>query len=93
MSSGDWGWMALYCVTASLSHWLLIKCYEVAEASSVQPFAYLHLIFASFFGIVLFHEQLHWNTVTGASLVVAAGLFTLWRERVNRLRALNPPGV
>ena len=87
MSQGDWLWMALYCVTASLSHWLLIKCYEIAEASAVQPFAYLHLVFASVFGIVLFHEQLHWNTVAGAALVVAAGLFTLWRERVSRVRA------
>ena len=35
------------CVTGALGHWLLIRCYEVAEASAVQPFAYLQLVFAS----------------------------------------------
>ena len=87
MSGTDWGWMAMYCATASLSHWLLIKCYEVAEASAVQPFAYLHLVFAAGYGIVIFNDDLHWNVVVGALIVVAAGLFTIWRERVNRLGA------
>lgn len=88
MSAADWGWMAMYCATASLSHWLLIKCYDVAEASAVQPFAYLHLVFAAGYGIVLFGESLQWNTVIGAALVVAAGLFTLWRERALRRREI-----
>jgi drug/metabolite transporter (DMT)-like permease len=85
MSATDWGWMAMYCATASLSHWLLIKCYEVAEASAVQPFAYLHLVFAAGYGIVIFNDDLRWNVVLGAAIVVAAGLFTIWRERVARL--------
>jgi drug/metabolite transporter (DMT)-like permease len=68
-----------------LSHWFLIKCYKVAEASAVQPFAYLHLVFAAGYGIVIFNDDLRWNVVLGAAIVVAAGLFTIWRERVARL--------
>jgi drug/metabolite transporter (DMT)-like permease len=86
MSHADWGWMAALCVTALLSQWLLIKVYEVAEASAVQPFAYLQLVFASAIGVVIFREDLHLATVVGAVIVVGAGLFTLWRERVRRLR-------
>ena len=81
MTNADWVWMGLLCITGALGHFTLIKCYEVAEASSVQPFAYLQLVFASFFGITVFGETLELNVAIGAAIVVSAGLFTLWRER------------
>ena len=82
MAPADWGWMALLCLTAAGSHWLLIKAYEVAEASAIQPFAYLQLPFASALGIAVFGETLRINVAVGAAIVVCAGLFTLWRARV-----------
>ena len=82
MSRADWGWMALLCCTGVLGHGLLIRAYAVAEASAVQPFAYLQLVFASAIGLVLFDETLRPNVALGAGLVVAAGLFTLWRQQV-----------
>lgn len=81
MSSSDWIWMAALCLTGVLGHWLLIKCYEIAEASAVQPFAYLQLVFASSIGILVFDETLRVNVAIGGCVVVAAGLFTLWRAR------------
>ncbi|WP_227285833.1 MULTISPECIES: DMT family transporter [Paracoccaceae] len=81
MSAPDWGWMAALCVTGAFGHWLLIKVYDVSEASAVQPFAYLQLVFASALGLIVFDETLRSNVVIGAGLVVAAGLFTLWRAR------------
>lgn len=81
MASRDWFWMALLCVSGALGHWLLIKCYEMAEASAVQPFAYFHLMWSAILGITIFHETLRPAVVLGAGLVIAAGLFTLWRER------------
>lgn len=82
MTSGDWLWMALLCVTGASGHWLLIKTYSVAEASLVQPFAYFQLLFAAGLGMVVFGETLEWNVGIGAAIVVSAGLFTLWRARV-----------
>lgn len=86
MTAPDWGWMASLCLMGVLGHWLLIKAYAVAEASAVQPFAYLQLVFASAIGLTLFSEVLRPNVAIGAGLVVAAGLFTLWRAQV-RARA------
>jgi drug/metabolite transporter (DMT)-like permease len=60
----------------------MIKSLEVAEASAVQPFAYLQLVFIAILGVTLFHEVLRPNVVVGAVVVVAAGLFTLWRARI-----------
>ncbi|RYG91181.1 DMT family transporter [Loktanella sp. IMCC34160] len=82
MTAPDWAWMGLLCVTGAVGHYLLIRTYEVAEASAVQPFAYLQLVFASALGIVVFGETLRSNVAVGTAIVVAAGLFTLWRARV-----------
>lgn len=77
-----WGWMGVLCISGALGHYLLIRAYEVAEASAVQPFAYLQLVFATALGITVFGETLEWNVALGGCIVVAAGLFTLWRARV-----------
>ncbi|EAP77069.1 DMT family transporter [Roseovarius nubinhibens] len=82
MTGPDWGWMGALCITGALGHYTLIKCYEVAEASAVQPFAYLQLVFVSIIGITVFSETIRTNVAVGACIVVAAGLFTLWRQRV-----------
>ena len=81
MTGPDWGWMALLCVTGALGHYLLIKCYEVAEASAVQPFAYFQLVFVTLMAIPVFGETLEPNVALGAAIVVGAGLFTALRER------------
>ena len=81
VSQGDWSIMLILSASGMLGHFLLIKCYEVAEASAVQPFAYLQLIWASLIGIIIFGEQITTNVFIGACIIVGAGLFTLWRER------------
>jgi drug/metabolite transporter (DMT)-like permease len=82
MSPRDWGLMAALCVTGALGHWLLIRAYDVAEASAVQPFAFLQLLWVAILGMAIFGEQIAPNVALGAVIVVAASLFTLWRERV-----------
>ena len=81
MTGTDWIWMLMLCVTGVAGHYTLIKCYEVTEASAVQPFAYLQLVFAASLGVILFKETLALNVMVGTAIIVAAGLFTLWRER------------
>ncbi|MFV0385414.1 DMT family transporter [Paracoccus sp. (in: a-proteobacteria)] len=78
----DWLWMAGLCATATLSHYLMIRAYEMAEASALQPFIYTQLVWASLIGILFFCDALPLNVVIGAAIVVSAGLFTLWRTRV-----------
>jgi drug/metabolite transporter (DMT)-like permease len=82
MTPPDWIWMLALCMTGATGHWLLIKCYEVAEASAVQPFAYFQLVFASAIGILLFGEEVKANLVLGAAIIVLAGIFALWRAHV-----------
>ena len=81
VSQADWSIMLILSASGMLGHFLLIKCYEVAEASAVQPFAYLQLIWASLIGVIIFGEKITTNVLLGACILVGAGLFTLWRER------------
>jgi len=84
MTGSDWGWMLALSALGVSSHYTMIKALEVAEASAIQPFAYLQLVFIAILGVTLFHEEIRSNVVVGACVVVAAGLFTLWRARVRR---------
>ncbi len=82
MSGPDWGWMAALCITGASGHWLLIRAYELAEASAVQPFAYLQLVFASAVGMTVFGDVLRPHVALGVAIVVSAGVFTLVRARL-----------
>ncbi|MDD9921950.1 MAG: DMT family transporter [Boseongicola sp.] len=84
MTPTDSAWMAALCVTGAFGHWLLIKCYDVAEASAVQPFAYFQLIFASLIGLLVFRETLELNVFVGGAVIVAAGIFTLRRSHIRQ---------
>lgn len=86
MAGWDWALMAVLCVTGAAGHFFMLKAYEAAEASAIQPFAYFQLVFASAIGLIVFGETLRPNVVAGAALIVAAGLFALWRERIKRAR-------
>jgi len=86
MTTADWGWMLLLCLFSVSGHWLVIRAYDLAEASAIQPLTYLQLVFIAVLGVTIYEEALRPNVVIGAALVVAAGLFTLWRQQV-RARA------
>ncbi len=78
----DWGVMALLCVLSAAGHWCMIRAYDLAEAADVQPFAYLQLVWIALLGLMFYGETLRPAVILGSSIVVAAGLFTLWRQRV-----------
>ncbi len=80
----DWGLLLLYSLTSALSNVLLQRTYETVEASVVQPFAYLQIVFVSLIGVGLFNEVLHLHVVLGVCVVIAAGLFALWLQRRER---------
>ena len=77
----DWGWMGLLCLTGTGGHYLLIKALDSTKASTIQPFAYLQLVFASSIGILVFADSLDPMLIIGSSIIVSSGLFALQRER------------
>ena len=57
---------------------------ELAEASAVQPFAYMQFVFITLIGIFAFGESLSLVVLIGVALVMAAGVYALWSERTAR---------
>lgn len=80
MPAPDWAWMALLCATSIVSHFFLIKAYDLLDASAVQPLTYLSVVNASLMGVFLFGETLSATTLAGAAIVVGAGLVSILAE-------------
>lgn len=60
---------------------LLTESYRHAEAGLIAPFEYASMLLALGFGYALFEEVPTRTMLAGAALIVAAGLFIIWRER------------
>ena len=84
LHGSDWLLMLALCLTGSIGHYILIKAYEAASPTVVQPFSFLQLMFVSIIGFTIFDEPFEFTIAIGAVLIIASGLFTLWRERVAR---------
>lgn len=66
------GMVAYFAITAAM---------RVGEIAVVTPMRYTRLVFAFAIAMVVFDESLDPLTILGVAIVVATGLFTLWRER------------
>jgi drug/metabolite transporter (DMT)-like permease len=58
----------------------IIRSFSITEAGIVAPFSYLGIIFATFWGAVLFGQWPDRWTVVGALVIVGAGLYVWHRE-------------
>ena len=76
----DYLWLLTMCVLSAGSHFMMVKTLQVAEASVLQPFSYLQLVFGSIIGVTIFSESIDLMIIVGALVVIGSGLFTTWRE-------------
>ena len=60
---------------------LLTESYRHAETGVIAPFEYVSMIFALILGYFVFAEVPTPSMLVGATLIVLAGLFIIWRER------------
>ncbi len=60
---------------------LLTESYRHAETGVIAPFEYVSMLLALVLGYTVFGEVPTYAMLSGALLIVAAGLFIIWRER------------
>ena len=77
-------WLLIMCLLSASSHFMMVKTLQVAEASVIQPFSYLQLVFGSIIGVTIFSESIDSMIVVGVTIVIGAGLFTAWREYIKK---------
>jgi drug/metabolite transporter (DMT)-like permease len=76
-----WGVIAASAAVLLASQRLTFRALRVAPVSAVAPFQYTELVWAVLFGWLFWREWPGPHVWWGASIVVAAGLFSIWHER------------
>ncbi len=74
---GLWAAMAGLAFLASL---LMIQAYRRADAVLVAPMQYSQILWAALYGWAFFNETVDRTTVAGVSVIVASGLYIVFRE-------------
>lgn len=93
----DFSSTALVVLSATLllvGYNFIIMAMRIGEVSFIAPFRYTSLLGAILLGIVMFSEFPDLPMIAGAAIIVASGLYTLYREQsVGRYRtAAKSPG-
>lgn len=74
--------LAAAAVLVLTGYQFIILCMRTGDISFVAPFRYTALLWAIAASIIVFRDDPDLATILGASIVVASGLYTLYRERV-----------
>jgi drug/metabolite transporter (DMT)-like permease len=85
----DWLLFVAAGVFGGLSFILMNAAFRHADAAVLVPFDYTGLIWAGAAGYLIWQEVPDRNTFTGAAIIVASGLFILYRET----RRSAPPAM
>ncbi|WP_428648575.1 DMT family transporter [Roseibium sp.] len=79
-----WTWVLLFATGAlgGGGHFLFIMAHRIAPAPVLAPFIYIQIVWMIALGYLIFADVPTISTLVGASIVVASGLYILYRERV-----------
>lgn len=62
-------------------HLLVVRAFRLAPLSLLAPFQYFEIISATVLGYALFGDFPTASKWLGIAVIVASGLFIIWRER------------
>ena len=74
------GYLAIISVFAWVGGRFIIAAYQTGEAAIVAPMQYSQILWATVYGFVFFSESLDLYTGVGASIIIASGIFIVFRE-------------
>jgi drug/metabolite transporter (DMT)-like permease len=74
-------WTAVQAVGSMIAVGLMVRAYQLAEASRVAIFEYVILPIAALWGWLLWGETLGWTAALGMAMIVAAGSAIVLRGR------------
>lgn len=76
----EWLWLGLLGLVSVIAQAANIRAYKAGEATAVSSIDYTRLVYASILGFLIFAEIPDLNTMIGATVIIAASLYTLQRE-------------
>ncbi len=80
-----WQWLWLFGVGfwAGVSHMCMTWALSLAPASTLAPLHYSEIVVAVILGYLVFGDLPDALSFAGIGVIVASGLYIIWRERVN----------
>ena len=81
VAASDWPLFVFAGIAGGIGHLCLIRAFRHAPASVVAPFSYSSLLWATGFGYLLFDDLPSAWTLSGATLIIASGLYIFHREQ------------
>lgn len=85
-----WGLLLCGGLIGAVAQLLMTKSLKLAPVSVIAPFDYSQIIWAALLGWLIWSTAPSTNTLLGAALIVASGLYTAWREhRLSRQESLT----
>jgi drug/metabolite transporter (DMT)-like permease len=86
-----WGWLVFIGVIGTLGQIVVTDALKLADMTVLMPLDFLKLVWATFFGIVLFSEVPDFLTWVGAAIVFGSSLYIAWREsKVRGEKSFSP---
>jgi drug/metabolite transporter (DMT)-like permease len=76
-----WLLMAAAVLLAVGAYYAIVAAMRVGDVSFVTPFRYSRMVFALVVGVVVFDESPDAPMLIGSAIIVASGIYTVWRER------------
>jgi len=73
---------------SGLGHITLIQAFRLAPSAIVSPFQYSQIVWGVLFGLWLFGDRTDAWVIAGSTVIIASGLYILWRETVRRRQAV-----
>lgn len=80
MPLGDLALSGMISVFGLIGGFLVIVSYRQGEAAVVAPMQYSQIIWATIFGWFIFDEGLEPTTLIGTVIIIASGVYIVWRE-------------
>ncbi|MDM7255258.1 MAG: DMT family transporter [Paracoccus sp. (in: a-proteobacteria)] len=80
MALSDLALAGVIAVLGLVAGFLVILSYREGEAAVVAPMQYSQILWATAYGWFLFEERLDGPTILGATVIIASGLYIVYRE-------------
>jgi len=79
--AAEWGMLVGMGMIGAVAQLCMTSSLRFAPVAALAPFDYTQLLWAILLGWLFFSDGISDQTAAGAVLIIASGLYTVWRER------------
>lgn len=78
----QWFWLLVLTILGGLSYAAIVLATRAGDVAVIAPFRYSRLVFSLLIAVIFLGERPDWQTISGAIIIMLAGLYTFWREHL-----------